>query len=330
MFSASRLLPRIAAAAWLAATSAAQSARDAATATEQTRNVLFIGNSYTTRHHLYEVVKTMAEAMHPGLHFEATAIIFGGRTLQDHWRLGTQNVLKASTLTVDEVRMTLASLEQERVNTPNDKQVQSAITRQRHLLASFARPRKKWDVVVLQSYGDDTPGSSRSYFEFAPKFAALAKEQGARVILYETTPSTQNAHPLTAPPDKTLVWHKERAIARLAAKLGASVVPMSAVALQCQTMRPEWTLRYVNDGHLNQRMAYLTACTFQAALFERSAQGVRVDVITDTQPLDAAHPDRDKDGNPIAQLFSSADQEEMQRIAWDGYQMFQRQAGREK
>ena len=54
-------------------------------------NALFIGNSYTGRHQLANVVKSMAEAGQKDLDFQVTTVIYGGRRLADHWRLGTQN-----------------------------------------------------------------------------------------------------------------------------------------------------------------------------------------------------------------------------------------------
>src|SRR3954464_1131337 len=79
---------------------------------QKTINALFIGNSFTGRHNLSEVVKAMAEAGNPGLRFEVTTIIYGGRTLKDHWRLGSQNFVRLAALTKDEQRATIRSLEE--------------------------------------------------------------------------------------------------------------------------------------------------------------------------------------------------------------------------
>ncbi|MDC0259168.1 hypothetical protein OAK43_02935, partial [Verrucomicrobiales bacterium] len=70
---------------------------------KKTVNVLFIGNSYTARHNLAKAVKTMAEEGNPGLVFKPTTVIYGGRTLSDHWNLGTQNVVKLQSLTTEDV-----------------------------------------------------------------------------------------------------------------------------------------------------------------------------------------------------------------------------------
>jgi len=264
----------------------------------------------------------MAEAGHPGLRFEVTTVIYGGRTLKDHWRLGTQNFVNITALKRDDVRATIATLEQTLKDNPKDNFAQSAIGRQKQLLTSLDQPQKKWDVVVLQSYRDDTQGDASTYVEYAPKFAALIKAQGGRVILYETTPDTQNATALTAAPDPGPVKAKARVIAALAARVDASVVPMSMVALHCQTTRPDLTLRFINDAHLNHTMAYLTACTFQTALFGRSPEGLAVDRITDIRFLDNANKNKDRDGGPLTRVFSAKERADLQRIAWTGYQEF--------
>jgi len=69
--------------------------------------------------------------------------------------------------------------------------VQLDLTRQLALLNEFELHRKKWDLIVLQSYRDDLKGDNSLYMQFAPKYAELAKEQGARIILYVTTPDTR-------------------------------------------------------------------------------------------------------------------------------------------
>jgi hypothetical protein len=264
----------------------------------------------------------MAEAGNPGLRFEVTTVIYGGRTLKDHWRLGTQNFVNLVTLTREDVNATITSLEETLARDPKDNFAQLAIGRQKQLLTSLEKPRRKWDLVVLQSYRDDTQGEASAYVEFAPKFAALIKAQGGRVILYETTPDTQNATALTAAPDPAPIRAKARIIAALAKRVDATVVPMSMVALQCQTTRPDLTLRFVNDGHLNHTMAYLTACTFQAALFGRSPEGLAVNQVTDIRFLDNANKNKDRDGGPLTRVFAEKERTDLQRIVWTGYQEF--------
>jgi len=290
---------------------------------KETLNVLFIGNSYTARHNLAQVVQEMAEAGNPGLTFKPVTVIYGGRRLVDHWNLGTQNYVKLHSLTRAEQEQTVASLEQA-AKDPQDRYAKGALARHRKLLNELESQRTKWDVVVLQSYRDDVQGADSLYAQYAPKFAALAKEQGARVILYETTPATQNATPLTAVPDSASVLKKAGEIAALAKQIDATAAPMSLVALHCQTERPDLTLRFVNDAHLNQTMAYLTACTLYAALFDRSPEGLPVDSITDIRFLNNNERNKDRDGKPITLTFSQKDRADLQRIAWQSYQQFKK------
>lgn len=286
--------------------------------------VLFIGNSYTARHNLAKVVKAMAEEGNPGLTFNVSSVIYGGRRLVDHWRLGTQHIVNLPAVTPSEIEATIASLEKELAGTPKDGYAKAALPRQRKLLDELESQRMSWDVVVLQSYRDDTKGDPSLYAEYAPRFTELAKAQGARVILYETTPETQNAEPLKAAPDPDPVMAKEKAIAALADRIGASVAPMALVGLRCQTERPDLTLRFINDAHLNQTMAYLTACTIYAALFDRSPEGLAIDSITDIRFLNNEERDKDRDGDPITRKFSDKDRADLQRIAWEGYSEFQK------
>jgi len=291
---------------------------------QRTLNVLFIGNSYTARHNLAQVVKAMAEAGNPGLTVNVSTVIYGGRRLVDHWRLGTQNFVRLHALTEAEERATIASLEETLAKDPEDGHARSALGRHRRLLAELESQRTRWDVIVLQSYRDDLQGGASLYAGYAPKFAELAKAQGARVILYETTPNTQNAEPLSEAPDQASVMEKARAIATLARRINAAVAPMSLVALRCQTERPDLTLRFVNDAHLNQTMAYLTACAIYAALFDRSPEGLPIDSITDIRYFKDTQRDKDRDGKPITRTFSAKDCTDLQRIAWEGYSEFRR------
>lgn len=293
---------------------------------KKTLNVLFIGNSYTARHNLSTVVKAMAEAGNPGLTFNRTDVIYGGRTLKDHWRLGTQNIVSQATVTEAEEKATIAALEKAVAADPKDKYAASALARHRALLPELESHRQPWDIIVLQSYRDDLTGDPTPYAQYAPKFAALAKAQGARVVLYETTPTTQNEKPLTAAPDPAPVLAKTRAIAALANSIGASVAPMALVTQRCQEQRPDITHRFINDAHLNQNLAYLTACTLYAAIFEKSPVGLPMDSITDIRTFEGKPADKtkDRDGLPLTRTFSDKDRADLQRIAWEAWNEFQK------
>ncbi|MBN12052.1 MAG: hypothetical protein CMI17_03480 [Opitutaceae bacterium] len=286
--------------------------------------ILFIGNSYTGRHNLSKVVEAMAEAGNPGLEVNVSTVIYGGRRLVDHWRLGTANFVRSHKIGVSEIEKTVASLEKAVAENPKDNHAKSAIKRNQELLDNLDTWRKKWDIVVLQSYRDDLEGETSPYMQYAPKFAKLANDQGARVILYETTPATQNAQPLTEPPEGAFVMEKENSIATLANRIEAQVAPMALIGHRCQSERPDLTLRFVNDAHLNHTMAYLTAATLYAAMFDKSPEGLPVDSITDIRFFKGGDKSRDRDGNSITRVFSKKDRTDLQRIAWEGYSEFER------
>lgn len=302
-------------------TSGLQASAQAAAKSEL--NILFIGNSYTARHNLAKVVKSMAEAGNPGLTVNVSSVIYGGRRLVDHWRLGTQNIAKQHSLTTAEQMATIASLEAQAKKDPKDKYAKAALAKHKALLPEIEKHRGKWDVIVLQSYRDDLTGDASLYVEYAPKFAEIAKAQGARVILYETSPTTQNAEPLTTAPDPKPVIQKAKTIAKLADRIDAAVAPMSLVGLRCQTERPDLPLRFINDAHLNHTMAYLSACSIYAALFNRSPVGLPINSITDIR-FQGTDKTKDRDGKPITRTFSDKDRAQLQKIAWEGFQYFQK------
>ena len=220
--------------------------------------ILFIGNSYTGRHNLSKVVEAMAEAGNPGLEVSVSTVIYGGRRLVDHWRLGTANFVRSQKIGVSEIEKTIASLEKAVAENPKDNHAKSAIKRNQEFLDNLDTWRKKWDIVVLQSYRDDLEGETSPYMQYAPKFAKLANDQGSRVILYETTPTTQNDQPLTEPPEGAVVMEKENSIAALANRIEAQVAPMALIGYRCQSERPDLTLRFVNDAHLNHTIVNLS------------------------------------------------------------------------
>jgi hypothetical protein len=288
---------------------------------EETRTLrlLFIGNSFTHRGGMPRVVKELAEAGHPGLRLEYIAYGGSGARLEGHWRGRTQHLVSIAGMTAEERQAAVQSLRDALAKDPDDARAK-ALLRQHGRLQQLGAEPGKWDFVALQSYGDDH-GDAASYAEYAEKFAKVIKAQGGRTLLYETaTGGIMNAKPLTAPPEADAVLAKAKVIAALADRLDAAVAPMSLVALRCQTVRPDLTLRWVNDGHPNQTMGYLTACTFYAAMFERSPEGLPVDSVTDIKAFGEG---RDADGGPLVRTFSPKDRTDLQRIAWEGFRQFQ-------
>ena len=69
-------------------------------------------------------------------------------------------------------------------------------------------------------------------------------------------------------------------------------------------------------------MGYLTACTFYAALFNRSPEGLSIDTVNDNRSNDGK-PAQDPDGGPFKRIFSAKDRADLQRIAWEGLKQLQ-------
>jgi len=294
-------------------------------ASSEELNVLFIGNSYTGRHNLSQVVKEMAEAGNPGLEFKVSTVIYGGRTLKDHWRLGTQHIVNQHAVTKEEIKATVDALK-EASKDPKDKYAPAGFKRQAALLENYPPSRGKWDIIVLQSFRDDLDGDDSPYMQYAPKYAKLAKAQGARVILYVTTPTTQNAQTISSTPDKTPILKKSKSIAKLANSIGADVAPMALVAHRSQSQRPDLSLRFINDAHLNQTLSYMSACALYAAIFNKNPVGLPITEVTDIRFLEGDKT-KDRDGFPITKVFSDKDRADLQRIAWQGYREFQKLRG---
>ncbi len=93
---------------WLVLACLVANATQAAEAREL--NVLFIGHSFTARHALTQVIKSLAEEGQPGLHFRGTTVIYGGRTLADHTELQSLNFIRQTTIAPSEVEASIGLL----------------------------------------------------------------------------------------------------------------------------------------------------------------------------------------------------------------------------
>jgi hypothetical protein len=281
-------------------------------------NVLFIGNSFTHRGGMPKVVKELAEAGNPGLRFEHIAFGGSGASIQRHWKGRTAlGLITVASLTKEEREKTLQSFRDTLAKDPDDAMAENGLRVYRILLRHLRADAdlRKWDFVALQKY-EATDG----FMEYAEKFAAQIKARGGRPILYLTT-HKMNAKPLAEPPGPDVVWNDSKVFAEFANRIDVAVAPMPAVALHCNRVRPDLTLRWVNDGHPNQTMAYLTACTFYAAMFDRSPEGLPVDEATDIKTF--GEEGKDADGGPLTRTFSPKDRADLQRIAWEAYSQFQ-------
>jgi hypothetical protein len=293
-----------------------------------TLTILFIGNSFTQQNYTMDCIKSLVVSGIPELYYDWSLQMYPGRSLEQHWELGTHHYVKRTSLTIAEQEDLLVRLNALIENNPDEQAFKNARSRHTQLLNDLKNnvKFKTWDIVVLQSWKDDTEGSNSKYIEWARKYAELIVAQGGEVVLYETSPGLGsntipgrlNQFALTAAPTPAqieVVAQKARWVADLAEELNARVVPMSIIYLRCQTDRPDITLRYVNDNHPNQTGTYLGACTFYGVLFNRSPEGLPLDRVTSTQPKAN---NLDPDGDPLTKIFSDTDRLDLQRIAWNG------------
>lgn len=200
----------------------------------------------------------------------------------------------------------------------------SAIKHHQEWIKDRSRFPATWNYVVLQSWQDVSANPETGYQKYATKFIELAKQQNTKPILYITAPNNQNANLVKEPlaPEATL---KElHIVADLAKRTGAIVVPVPLAVYRLQKAGAPITLRYENDMHPNQACAYLTACLFYAAVFNKSPEGLMLNEVTETKIVDPDKPDQDPDGHPLKRTFTDAERMLLQRTAWETIEAFRK------
>jgi len=319
----------------------------------ETVNMLFIGNSFTFRHDLPQLVKTVVEEG-TGMNVYAEYQTFGGRSMFQHYRhhlahtfieqtnltdadidnrIDTLNKRKALTKAHPEydewmsfytdvrgqTSKGVSDWENKRVNNIN-----KSIKRHEALKGSA---RRRWDYVVLQSWQDEVLAADKTniegnmaggYAKYAREMARIAKEQGAKVILYVTAPDQQNATPVDGPLEATNTNNEEKTIVKLAKELDVyGVVFVPRAINMIQEGGTDLTFRYVNDFHPNQRSAYLVSNMFYAALFGESPLGFNYNTVTETRPGTT-----DPDGGPLTVVFEGEEKNQLQQAAFNAVMKF--------
>ena len=303
-------------------------------------HILFLGNSFTFRHDLKELVKEVFEEGQPGLTVNAETMVYGGQDLFRHHDLYfSETIVRLNRISVAEVEEKMAiirsfkDLEQapafyedyweetglravDWTNANVQKSLGTALIRQQAILNRIqTNHRRKWDYVVLQSWQDIVSDSDKGYGKYAQFFAELAKAEGAKVILYLTAPHAQNEAEVPGPvkPEKTAM--ELNAISPLVEKIRPhAVVPVPLAINTIQKDGTDLTFRYVNDFHPNQTTAFLTANMFYAAFFKESPEGFGFNRATETK-LDANG--RDPDGGEATVVFEENRKTYLQKAAYD-------------
>lgn len=303
-------------------------------------NILFIGNSFTFRHDLPELVKTVFEEGQPDLTVNVDIVGYGGQDLFRHHDLYfSQSAVRLSSITIPEIEAYREQIQEflemdeppefyneywastglkpqpwSKVKNP----LKSALKRQEWMMKRIENNKRvKWDYIVLQSWRDVVEDPNLGYAEYVKKWADLAKKEGAEVILYITAPYAQNARPVDAPVEPERVAREIRAVRKLAEEVDAvAVVPVPLAIQNIQEGGTDLTFCYVNDFHPNQTSAFLTANTFYAALFKESPEGFSFDTVTENKSKGQGE-GKDPDGGEATVVFEEPTKSLLQKAAFE-------------
>ncbi len=127
-----------------------------------------------------------------------------------------------------------------------------------------------WDVVVMQghSLGPISADTAEPFRAAARKFAGIAREQGTRPVFFMTWAYSDKPE-MTAQLDK--------AYTDIGRELDAEVVPVGLAFATVSKDRPDIALRIEDARHPSLAGTYLAACTFFAALYQQSPEGLDYD-----------------------------------------------------
>lgn len=168
-----------------------------------------------------------------------------------------------------------------------------------------------------------SPDPEQGYAKYATKLAEIARKQGAEVVLYMTSPRTQNKEPVSEPlspesADRDLEISLEL-VKRIRPK---AVVPVPLAIKKIQTGGTDLVFRYVNDFHPNQTCAFLTTNLFYAALTGKSPEGFAFDTIVENKVRDG----KDPDGGDPKVVFDEKTKTYLQKTAFETVREFERLA----
>lgn len=133
-----------------------------------------------------------------------------------------------------------------------------------------------WDVVVMQghSLGPISEDTAEPFRQAAREFAAFAREQDTRPVFFMTWAYTDR-------PEMTALLDK--AYTDIGRELDAEVVPVGLAFATVTEDRPDIALRIPDKSHPSRAGTYLAACTFFAALYRQSPEGLDYDAGLDKE-----------------------------------------------
>ena len=317
-------------------------------------NILFLGNSFTARHDIAGLVEQILEEGDPTADVRVQRVIYGGQNMFKHSTYYfSQSFIEQSTLTEETITQRIAAMREflESDTPPNPEEwnqhwssvgktdvpfahihrhIASAIKNHEALLRN--NPRTEWDYVVLQSWRDVSEQPNQGYERYATKLARIVKAQGSMVILYMTSPETQNQNPVTEPYNVASAERDTEVGLRMAKALQPkAVIPVPLAIKNIQTGdadKPgtELVFRYHNDGHPNQTCAFLVANLFYAAITGKSPEGLAFNTVTETKLKEG----KDPDGGEPTVVFDNEVKAYLQRMAYESVLEFNRGSKNEK
>ena len=343
-----------------------------ATAKKKHERFLFVGNSFTMRHELPTIFANISNEGNPESLVETEIVGYGGRCLFHHWEcFQSYNRIMMNKISQPDFDNAILELEKQSKSQEvpsfytnywqelgkneffskyvkknnyswedDKKYINNAISKHKTWYNNNKNSIDKFNYLVLQSWIDVTDDFQSGYFKYASLFASIAKDNGIKPILYITAPYAHNESPVTQAVAKERAIGECRAVFNFSKSIDAIVVPMPlAITLAQESTEPiarTLTFRYKNDGHPNQTMAYLTACTFYAAVYGKSPEGILFNKVTETKSQNihgeqvAANSSEAKmsnlvnpDGGPLEVVFTDEQRLFLQRIAWKAVNDFQ-------
>ncbi len=303
-------------------------------------NILFMGNSFTYRHDLAQLAKRIFEEGKPDLTVNVEQIIYGGQDLFRHHDLYfSETAVRLNSITISEIEKKAAAIEsmlamkeppefytgyynragrKPRPWSQNRKNLQRAAGVQKMLRQRIENGgRVKWDYLVLQSWMDVVADVDAGYGEYAQKWARLAEQEGIKVILYVTAPHAQNQEPVAKPIESKRTAMEMKTVQQLAERIKPhAVVPVGLGIKKIQQGGTDLRFRYVNDGHLNQYCAFLTANMFYASFFKESTEGFAFDTVVENKDKGKGK-GKDPDGGDAKVVFEENTKMLLQKAAYD-------------
>jgi poly(3-hydroxybutyrate) depolymerase len=127
-----------------------------------------------------------------------------------------------------------------------------------------------WDVVAMQghSLGPISADTAEPFKEAARKFVRIARKRGTRPVFFMTWAYTDKPE-MTAQLDK--------AYTDIGRELDVQVVPVGLAFAKATAERADIALRTNDTRHPSLAGTYLAACTFFAALYQQSPEGLDYD-----------------------------------------------------